>query len=94
MGPASRAVASSVGSAVAASTSNPNPAGTRGAKEERMEELRLSLSRASRARVPEPGLDAVCRGELPFSMWDGIAEGFEGGEDPELMMEYDGIRPV
>jgi len=62
-----------------------NPTGTRGAKEDRIDEFKLSRSRASRARVPLPGDEDDCNGELPFSMWDGIAVGFDGGE-PEPMM--------
>lgn len=69
-----------------ASSGESNSAGTRGAKEERMEVLRLSRSRASRTRVPEPELVEAWRGEPPFSMWDGIAEGFEGGESEPMMM--------
>jgi hypothetical protein len=71
-----------------------NSAGMRGAKEERMDELRLSLSRSSRTPV------AGCRGELPFNMWDGMADGFgpSGGEPPgpmvsqgkERMRKWDG----
>lgn len=59
-----------------------------------MEELRLSRSRASRTRVPEPEPGAVedWRGELPFSMWDGIADGFGAGGEPEPMMRGSGIR--
>lgn len=62
-------------------SSDVNSAGMWGAKEDRMEELRLSRSRASRAPVEG------CKGELPFSMRDGMADGLEpeGGE-PELMM--------
>jgi hypothetical protein len=59
-----------------------------------MEELRLSRSRASRTRVPEPEPGAVedWRGELPFSMWDGIADGFGAGGEPEPMMRGSGMR--
>lgn len=63
-----------------------NSTGTRGENEERIEELRLSRSRLSRSRVPDLGLVDEWRGELPFSMWDGIAEGFRPGGDPEPMM--------
>lgn len=65
----------------AATVSGANCRGTRGSKEERMEELRLSRSRSSRLPV-----DDRCRGELPFNMWDGIADGFEAGGEPEPMM--------
>lgn len=62
-----------------------NSAGTRGAKEERMEKLRLSRSRASRAPVDG------CKGELPFSILDGMADGLApGGGEPESMMAING----
>ena len=59
-----------------------NSAGMRGVKDERMEELRLSRSRA--ARAPAERL----RGELPFKTWAGMADfGFDpGGGDPEPMI--------
>lgn len=59
-----------------------NSKGTRGSKDVRMDELRLSRSRASR-----PPVECRWRGELPFSMWDGMAEGFELGGDPEPMID-------
>lgn len=65
-----------------------NSAGTLGAKEDWIDELRLSRSRASRARVLDPPPEDVedWRGELPFSMWDGIADGFGAGGEPEPMV--------
>lgn len=56
-----------------------------------MDELRLSRSRASRARVLDPPPEDVddWSGELPFSMWDGIADGFGAGGEPEPMMRND-----
>lgn len=48
--------------------------------------MRLSRSRASRVRFPDPELEDDCKGELPFNMWDGIADGLEDGGDPEPMM--------
>lgn len=65
-----------------AASGESNSAGLRGVKEERMEELRLSRSRASRALVER------CNGELPFSRWEGMADlgfGPGGGGDPEPM---------
>jgi hypothetical protein len=67
-----------------------NSMGTRGAKEDWIEELRLSRSRASRTRVPEPEPEPAAvedwRGELPLIMWDGIADGFWDGGEPEPML--------
>ena len=60
-----------------------NSKGMRGSKEVRMDELRLSRSRESR-----PLVEDRWRGELPFSMWDGMAEGFELGGDPEPMIDW------
>ena len=60
-----------------------NSAGTRGANEERIEELRLSRSRLSRTRVPLPAVVDDWRGEPPFNMWDGMADGLAGpGGEP------------
>jgi hypothetical protein len=54
-----------------------------------MEELRLSRSRASRLPVDR------CSGELPFNMWDGMADGLELGGDPEPMIDMkDGLTPL
>lgn len=66
-----------------------NSAGTRGAKEERIEELRLSRSRLSRARGLLPAAVDDWRGELPFSMWDGMADGLAvpGGEPAPMENE-------
>lgn len=65
-----------------------NSTGTLGAKDDWMDVLRLSRSRASRALVVDPPPEDVddWRGELPFSMWDGIADGFGAGGEPEPMM--------
>ena len=60
-----------------------NSGGTRGANEERIEELRLSRSRLSRTRVPLPAVVDDWRGEPPFNMWDGMADGLAGpGGEP------------
>ena len=66
-----------------------NSGGTRGANEERIEELRLSRSRLSRTRVPLPAVVDDWRGELPFSMWDGMADGLAapGGEPAPIENE-------
>lgn len=71
-----------------------NSAGTRGAKEERIEELRLSRSRLSRTRVPLPAAVDDWRGELPFSMWDGMADGLAGpgGEPAPIENELRGFE--
>jgi hypothetical protein len=58
-----------------------NSRGMRGSKEERMDVLRLSRSRESRLLVDR------CSGELPFSMWDGMAEALGLVGEPEPMME-------
>lgn len=51
-----------------------------------MEELRLSRSRLSRTRLPVPAAVDDWRGELPFSMWDGMADGLAGpGGEPAPM---------
>lgn len=65
-----------------------NSAGTRGANEERIDELRLSLSRAPREFMGE------LREELPFNRRGGTADlGFEPwGGDPELMVEVEDGR--
>lgn len=53
-----------------------------------MEELRLSRSRISRVRVPLPAAVEDWRGELPFSMWDGMADGLAGpGGEPAPMTD-------
>lgn len=59
-----------------------NSAGVRGVKDERMEVLRLSRSRASRALVQ------LLSGELPLRRWDGRADfglGPNGGEEPDAI---------
>lgn len=59
-----------------------NSTGLRGEKDERMDELRLSRSRAARFPAEEE-----LRGELPFKTWVGMADiGFEPGGDSELMI--------
>lgn len=65
-----------------------NSTGILGAKDDWIDELRLSRSRASRARVLDPPPVDVddWRGELPFSMWDGMADGFGAGGEPEPIM--------
>lgn len=73
--------------AASASSGVSNSAGMRGAKEERIDEFRLSRSRASRARVPVPGPVEAWRGELPFSICDGIADTLEGGEPEPMVTE-------
>lgn len=58
-----------------------NSTGIRGSKEERIDVLRLSRSRESRPPVER------CSGELPFNMWDGMAETLGLVGEPEPMME-------